>query len=161
MHTRRELPPGRTALYRFHDVDGDLLYVGVSNDPQVRWESHERTKVWWPQVATRTIEWFPARDEALDAEDEAIQTEAPRYNQRQNPIAGLIEPDRQKRLAKLEEANLAIAEAEGDLAYFRRLADGRDDMVRRARAAGISKNRIHVLTGIARTTIDRILKEEG
>lgn len=32
----------------------------------------------------------------------------------------------------------------------------RDDLVRRAITAGISKHRIHAITGIARTTIDRI-----
>jgi hypothetical protein len=52
------------------------------------------------------------------------------------------------------------AAAERELIQYRRTTDSRDDMVRRAQAAGISKNRIHVLTGIARTTIDRILKEE-
>ncbi|MCZ4506965.1 DUF6003 family protein [Streptomyces sp. ActVer] len=52
------------------------------------------------------------------------------------------------------------AASEKELTDFRATMDGRDDMVRRARAAGISKHRIHVLTGIARTTIDRILKEE-
>lgn len=34
----------------------------------------------------------------------------------------------------------------------------RDDLVRAANAAGVSKNRIHTLTGIARTTVDRILE---
>jgi hypothetical protein len=34
----------------------------------------------------------------------------------------------------------------------------RDDLVRAAHAAGVSKNRIHALTGIARTTVDRILE---
>lgn len=33
----------------------------------------------------------------------------------------------------------------------------RDELVRAARKAGLSKNRIHTITGIARTTIDRIL----
>lgn len=40
-------------------------------------------------------------------------------------------------------------------------ADGnakRDGLVRRAIAAGISKRRVHVITGIARTTIDRICR---
>ena len=50
--------------------------------------------------------------------------------------------------------------SEKELTDFRATLEGRDDMVRRARATGISKNRIHVLTGIARTTIDRILKEK-
>ncbi|SEN87435.1 hypothetical protein, partial [Nonomuraea pusilla] len=37
----------------------------------------------------------------------------------------------------------------------------RDELVRAARTAGVSKNRIHVLTGIARTTIDRIFQERS
>jgi hypothetical protein len=34
----------------------------------------------------------------------------------------------------------------------------RDELVRAAYAAGVSKNRIHTITGIARSTIDRILE---
>lgn len=34
----------------------------------------------------------------------------------------------------------------------------RDELVQAAHRAGVSKNRIHTLTGIARTTIDRILE---
>jgi hypothetical protein len=34
----------------------------------------------------------------------------------------------------------------------------RDELVRAAHEAGVSKNRIHTITGIARTTIDRILE---
>jgi hypothetical protein len=34
----------------------------------------------------------------------------------------------------------------------------RDELIHEAYRAGVSKNRIHVLTGIARTTIDRILE---
>lgn len=33
----------------------------------------------------------------------------------------------------------------------------RDDLVRQAIQLGVSKRRVHVLTGIARTTIDRIV----
>jgi hypothetical protein len=51
------------------------------------------------------------------------------------------------------------ATSEKELTAFRATTEGRDGMVRRARTAGISKHRIHVLSGIARTTIDRIVKE--
>lgn len=51
------------------------------------------------------------------------------------------------------------AAVERELAQYHRTIEGRDSMVRRAQAAGVSKHRIHVLTGIARTTIDRILKD--
>jgi len=36
----------------------------------------------------------------------------------------------------------------------------RDGLVRQAHQAGVTKHRIHTITGIARTTIDRILAEE-
>ena len=41
------------------------------------------------------------------------------------------------------------------------LARARDDLVLAALEAGITKHRIHVLTGIARTTIDKIVNREG
>jgi len=49
-------------------------------------------------------------------------------------------------------------QAEAELKQYALLVNDRDNMIRRARAAGITKHRIHALTGIARTTIDRILK---
>lgn len=51
----------------------------------------------------------------------------------------------------------AKAAAEQELTRYRHAMDGRDDMVRRAHATGITKRRIHALSGIARTTINRIL----
>lgn len=43
-------------------------------------------------------------------------------------------------------------------ARSRRESDAeRDPLVRAAVAAGVSKHRVHVLTGVARTTIDKIM----
>ncbi|WP_260972872.1 helix-turn-helix domain-containing protein [Mycolicibacterium llatzerense] len=47
--------------------------------------------------------------------------------------------------------------AEAALTAWRENHDQRDDLVRKARKAGLSINRIHVLTGIGRSTIYRIL----
>jgi len=52
------------------------------------------------------------------------------------------------------------AAAERELTGYREVVDRRDDMVRRAHGAGVSKHRIFVLTGISRSTIDRILEKE-
>lgn len=68
-----------TALYRFFDADGALLYVGITADLEQRWSSHQR-KPWWPDVAEKTVEWYATRPVALAAELEAIRSEAPRYN---------------------------------------------------------------------------------
>jgi hypothetical protein len=43
----------------------------------------------------------------------------------------------------------------------RRITSRRDQLVRDATAAGITKHQVHVLTGLARTTIDGILKPGG
>lgn len=51
---------------------------------------------------------------------------------------------------------LSVEEAEAELTAYAETVAGRDDMVRRAIAAGITKHRIHTLTGIARTTLARI-----
>lgn len=88
--------PERTALYRFYDNTSLLLYVGVTSDPDRRWSQHEETKEWWPQVASKTVEWCASRPEALDKERIAIRIEKPLYNHQNSvsPILAQIEPQR-------------------------------------------------------------------
>lgn len=52
------------------------------------------------------------------------------------------------------------SEAEQELIEWAEVSGDRDPRVVRAREAGITKNRIHTLTGISRATIDRILTKE-
>jgi hypothetical protein len=54
---------------------------------------------------------------------------------------------------------MTYGEAERALARYAETTGGRDELVRAAFAAGLSKHRIHQLSGIARTTIDRILED--
>lgn len=49
--------------------------------------------------------------------------------------------------------------AEAALFEYATVALDRDKRIRRAHAEGITKNRIHTITSIARTTIDRVLEE--
>lgn len=70
----------RTALYRLYDLNDSLLYVGIANNPATRWSYHAGEKTWWPQVERKTLQWFPSRAEAEQAEILAITTEDPRYN---------------------------------------------------------------------------------
>jgi hypothetical protein len=48
-------------------------------------------------------------------------------------------------------------EAEHMLAEWVTVTRSRDERVRAAVAAGVSKHRVHVITGLGRSTIDRIL----
>jgi len=75
----------RTAVYRFYDADNQLLYVGVTANPKARWNAHARDKEWWPEVASKAIQWFGDRHPAEFAEYVAIQTEGPKYNRHPAP----------------------------------------------------------------------------
>ncbi|SHL73996.1 GIY-YIG nuclease family protein [Streptomyces yunnanensis] len=71
---------GRTALYRVFDAAGKLLYIGISQNPDVRFGQHSQTKPWWPEVAERRVEWHDTRAEAAKTEKEAIRAEQPYWN---------------------------------------------------------------------------------
>lgn len=70
----------RTALYRLHDAEGVLLYVGITTDPDRRFAEHAAGKHWWPQVARKSVEWYPDRFAAEIAEEAAIKAKNPRHN---------------------------------------------------------------------------------
>lgn len=74
--------PKRTALYRFFDASGVLLYVGITDNPSKRWNEHAISKraTWWSTVAKKTLEWYPSRDAADAAETQAINVERPLHN---------------------------------------------------------------------------------
>lgn len=69
-----------TALYRHFDLNGELLYVGITNHPQLRWMQHRETSPWAWLVAETSIRWLPDRRSAAAAERRAIRTEQPLFN---------------------------------------------------------------------------------
>ncbi|MGW9371155.1 GntR family transcriptional regulator [Streptomyces xanthophaeus] len=71
---------GRTGLYRHYSADGELLYVGIAYDPDLRLEQH----YWRRESARHTVNWFDRRRDALEAESKAIADERPRYNLQHN-----------------------------------------------------------------------------
>lgn len=69
-----------TQLYRHYDGDGVLLYVGISLNTIGRLAQHKFESGWFNQIASITITTYQSRKEALDAEAEAIEREAPVFN---------------------------------------------------------------------------------
>ena len=67
-------------LYRHFDERGKLLYVGVSLSAIQRLAQHKHHSHWFNSIEKITIEQFPSREEALDAEKIAIQKEGPLHN---------------------------------------------------------------------------------
>lgn len=70
----------RQTLYRFYDLDDQLLYIGISDDLGRRLDQHARGKTWWRDVAVVRVEHHPDRAAVRAAERLAIQTEHPLHN---------------------------------------------------------------------------------
>lgn len=118
----KNMPPGRTALYRLFDREGTLLYVGITHDPQQRAKAH-RTRQWWPQVAKVKIQWHRTRLDAHRAERVAIHDESPRYNIAETPLHRRLAEHRHHPLATDERAAWANADTGGYRAWA--VKDGR------------------------------------
>lgn len=69
-----------TALYRYYDADGRLLYVGISYNPISRQSQHSSSSAWYRECDRMTAQWFATRFEALEAEAKAIRLENPIHN---------------------------------------------------------------------------------
>jgi hypothetical protein len=70
----------RCALYHHYDAYGVLLYVGISDTPVDRTNSHARSSEWVQFADRAEIQWHDSRALAEKAEREAIADEAPVFN---------------------------------------------------------------------------------
>lgn len=76
----------RGYVYRFFDVDGELLYVGITRDISQRFAAHRRDAEWWADIANVTVEVTAGRAEAEYAEAVAILSERPAHNRSQPSV---------------------------------------------------------------------------
>lgn len=75
------LRPTPVALYRHVDLNGELLYVGITTDPDRRWAQHREMSFWARFVADTSVHWLEDRDAARRAERRSIAFERPLFNQ--------------------------------------------------------------------------------
>ena len=73
-----------THVYYFYDVQGNLLYVGITNDIKRRWAQHAEDKPWWHLVARKEKVLYSTRQEAERVEAHQIRTHRPMYNRAMN-----------------------------------------------------------------------------
>jgi predicted GIY-YIG superfamily endonuclease len=76
----RDIESQPTAVYRLYGSGGQLLYIGMTNDTDVRFKWHKLTKSWWHRIKKTDIEWHPDRATARGQEAAAIKAELPVYN---------------------------------------------------------------------------------
>lgn len=75
----RQDAEGTWYVYRLFDSEGQLLYVGCSDQPWRRVSGHSH-RSWGDRIATVTREAYASRLDALDAEAAAILAEQPAFN---------------------------------------------------------------------------------
>lgn len=83
-----ETPTNRTtatSLYRYYDVAGVLIYVGITRTGIIRNRQHNDDKEWWQWVASQQVDHFPSADAAHAKEVELIQRYRPPFNKQHNP----------------------------------------------------------------------------
>ena len=103
----------QTTLYRFFDKDDRLLYVGISKNYLTRLVSHIQNKDWITQAVRCELEHFEHRQDASNAEIDAVYFENPLFNkqyasEREKHLAGIIKHLKGDRSIHLDEMHLAI-----------------------------------------------------
>jgi predicted GIY-YIG superfamily endonuclease len=69
------------AVYRHFNAAGEILYIGMTANPEERERCHSFCSRWFADVERIELEWFPTRAEAFAAERRAIRAETPPFNQ--------------------------------------------------------------------------------
>lgn len=98
----------RTALYRHFDASGALLYVGISDIPATRLNSHARGSHWSEGIANVSVQWLGSRTEAEMAEWLAIRNENPLHNVRRTENPPRFKPEKGTKVPKLDPARTII-----------------------------------------------------
>lgn len=68
-----------TSVYQYIDRDGNVLYVGCTNNFKVRDAAHQ-SRTWYVNVHSIKLELFASRDEAATHELRVINAIRPVYN---------------------------------------------------------------------------------
>jgi predicted GIY-YIG superfamily endonuclease len=137
----------RTAVYRFRDAAGDLLYVGMTRNPRARFHNHAADKPWWPEVDAKAIEWLDTWAEAHAAEIAAIRAEKPRHN-----VQHALTVEQEDALAA---AVLAADRAHAARAEHAKVMERIWGVAREMRRAGFKDLDICTTLGFSRATMNR------
>ncbi|SRR5574340_61464 len=73
-------PPKPSYVYRCYDDRGVLLYVGCTQSPDIRAATHRRRTKWFNDAIAIIYERYPCREDGLNAERSAIESENPLHN---------------------------------------------------------------------------------
>jgi hypothetical protein len=67
-------------VYKFYNIDNELLYVGITNDMKIRLVKHKQDKTWFKEISKITVSNKLNRNESHIYEIYYIANEEPKYN---------------------------------------------------------------------------------
>lgn len=77
-------PPANCWVYEVWDTQGRLAYVGIADNFEKRWRSHQHSSWWLSEIEIWyvSVHGFRSRREARKIEAAVINTQSPVYNTR-------------------------------------------------------------------------------
>jgi hypothetical protein len=72
------------SVYKYFDKNSILIYVGMTGRGSRRNAEHNKTKDWWPLVASQEVEHFDTREQASAREVGLISELSPPFNRQHN-----------------------------------------------------------------------------
>lgn len=73
-------PSYPTLVYRLYNAADELIYVGITGNPEQRFKYHWRHQPWWDEVRRSKFTVFPTEVAARQAERALIESVLPREN---------------------------------------------------------------------------------
>ena len=67
-------------VYKFYNINNELLYIGITNDIKIRLKQHKQKKKWYKEIDKIYISNMMTRNEAHIYEIYYIANEIPKYN---------------------------------------------------------------------------------
>lgn len=120
-----------TYLYRCFDREGELLYVGITDNVERRKKEHAVEKFWWGDVVRVTSMAFQTREQALWAEWAVINTCNPLHNSSRSvpkPCRCIVLPSDLRKQLPIKSMIAAIEEMQRNQAAYDALEKQMDEL---------------------------------
>jgi excinuclease UvrABC nuclease subunit len=129
----------KTAIYKHKNKNGEIIYVGISNNAHNRSARHLSTSEWREEIDSIDVQWMPNRLIAEIKEIELIKELRPKHNVMHNNDEDVVEAVHKRLRSFLEEKK---QENDKELANYFCAQDNIDHIIRKIDAMSRRRNTV-------------------